>query len=124
VTTVWSAEQLERISRSAELQIASGRGEGTLLPPVQIWVVCVDGAVYVRTWYRRTSGWFGKVIKVPEARIRVPGLQADVTIIDLGECPPGLRSRVDAAYCAKYSVGYESMVSDEAAATTLRLDPR
>ena len=70
------------------------------------------------------NGWLGNVIKLHQARIRVPGLETDVTIIDLGTGPPALRSKVDAAYRAKYSVGYESMVSDDAAeATTLGFNP-
>jgi hypothetical protein len=121
----WSGEQLDHISQSGELQIASRRRDGTLRRWVPIWVVCVDEAVYVRTWYRRTTGWFGDVHDFPHARIRVAGLEADVLITDLGESPPGLRSSVDAAYRAKYGPsGQQSMVTDDAAATTLRLDPQ
>jgi hypothetical protein len=120
----WSADQLDRIGQSGELQIASRRTDGTLRRWVPIWVVCVDGAVYVRTWYRRTTGWFGDVLNFPQARIRVPGLESNVLVTDLGEGPPGLRSSVDAAYLTKYGpVGYQSMVTADAAATTLRLDP-
>jgi hypothetical protein len=121
----WSGEQLDRISQSGELQIASRRTDGTLRKWVPIWVVCVDDAVYVRTWYRRTIGWFGHVLELPHARIRVPGLETDVLITDFGEGPPGLRSSVDAAYSTKYGPsGHQSMVTADAAATTLRLDPQ
>ena len=125
MTVSWSGEQLNRINRSSELQIASRRRDGTLRTWVPIWVVCVDDAVYVRTWYRRATGWFGAVLGYPHARIRVPGLETDVLITDLGNGSPGLRSSVDAAYHAKYGpLGHQSMVTDDAAATTLRLDPR
>jgi hypothetical protein len=121
----WSGEQLDRISRSGELQIASCRSDGTLRRWVPIWVVRVDDAVYVRTWYRRTTGWFGDVIELPQARIRVSGLEVDVLITDLGEGPLGLRSSVDTAYRTKYGPsGHQSMVTADAAATTLRLDPQ
>jgi len=89
--------------------------------------VSAGGQVYVRTWHRRTSGWFGLVVETGRARARVPGLEADVVIEDVGEGPGELRASVDAAYRAKYgrygagSVG--PMVADEAAAATLRLTP-
>jgi hypothetical protein len=54
----------------------------------------------------------------------VPGLEADVIIADVGGGAPGLRASVDAAHHAKYGPsGHQSMVADDAAATTLRLDP-
>ena len=127
MTASWSAEQLKRIDGSDELQIASRRADGTVRPFVPIWVVSAGGQVYVRTWHRRTSGWFGLVVETGRARARVPGLEADVVIEDVGEGPGELRASVDAAYRAKYgrygagSVG--PMVADEAAAATLRLTP-
>ena len=119
----WSSEQLDQLGRSRELQIASRRNDGTLRSWVPIWVVCAGGSVYVRTWYRHTTGWFGHVIDRPEARIRVTGLEADVTIADVGRDGAALRETVDAAYRTKYAPGDQSMVTDDAAATTLRLDP-
>ena len=129
VRASWSFEQLDRISRSGELQIASRRTDGMLRTSVPIWVVCVDDGVYVRTWYRRTTGWFGHVIDFPQVCIRVPGLEADVIVADVGGDVgggvPGLRASVDAAYRMKYGpAGHQSMVTDDAAATTLRLDPQ
>lgn len=125
LTTPWSAEQLDHISRSRELQIASRRVDGTLRPSVPIWVVCADVGVYVRTWYRRTTGWFGHVTAVPDARIRVPGLTMDVLVVDVGVGASEFRANIDTAYGAKYGpTGHQSMVTDEAAATTLRLDPQ
>jgi hypothetical protein len=125
VRASWSTEQLDRISRSGELQIASRRADGTPRTSVPIWVVCVDDEVYVRTWYRRTTGWFGHVVDFPQARIRVPGLETDVIIADVGGAAPELRASVDAAYRTKYGPsGHQSMVTNDAAATTLRLDPQ
>jgi hypothetical protein len=48
MTVRWSRAQLDRISQSGELEIASRRTDGTLRRWVPIWVVCVDDAVYVR----------------------------------------------------------------------------
>jgi hypothetical protein len=62
--------------------------------------VRVDDGVYIRTWYRRTTGWFGHVVDFPQTRIQVPGLECDVVVADLGGADSDLRARVDAAYRA------------------------
>jgi hypothetical protein len=88
-------------------------------------VVCVRDEVYLRTWYRRTTGWFGHVIEFPQACIRVPGLETDVVITEVGGDVPEIRASVDAAYRTKYGPsGDQSMDTNDAAASTLRLDPR
>ena len=127
MTVAWSPDELERIRRAEELQIAAKRADGTLRREVPIWVVRAGGQVYVRTWYRRGSGWFGHVVESRRARIRVPGLEADIAIEDIGAAEAELRASVDAAYRAKYGrygvTTVDHMVTDDAAATTLRLVP-
>jgi hypothetical protein len=124
MTAAWSPAELQEINAARELQIASRRADGTLRRWVPIWVVCTGGLVYVRTWYRRDTGWFGQVLTSRRARIRVPGLEADVAVEDVGEGTPDLRTGVNAAYETKYGRGgTEQMVSAEAAAATLRLNP-
>lgn len=127
MTATWSPEQLERIGSTEELRISTKRADGTLRGWVPIWVVCVGEHVYVRTWYRRDSGWFGQVQDSRRARISIPNLEVDVAVEDIGDNGAELRGVVDAAYRTKYgryggqSVG--GMVTDDAAATTLRLTP-
>ena len=125
MTTTWSTEDLEQIGRAEELQIVTKRADGTLRRWVPIWVVCVGDQVYVRTWYRRDNGWFGHVLGSRRARIRVPGLEVDVAVEDVGEDRAELRANVDAAYHAKYGPyggpSVDRMTTDTAAATTLRL---
>lgn len=124
----WTPEVLQTISPAVELQIAVTRPDGTERRWVPIWVVCVDERVFVRTWYRRTTGWFGHALNSRRARIRVPGLEADVKVDDLGEAPLDLLDDVDAAYRSKYGRYGQSavaaMISGEARATTLQLSPR
>jgi len=126
-TTAWSPRQLEQIGHADELEIATRRADWTLRRWVPIWVVCVDDQPYVRTWYRRGKGWFGHALDSRRARIRVPGLEVDVVIDDVGEDKGALRAGVDAAYHAKYGryggTSVERMTTDIAAATTLRLIP-
>ena len=125
MTAAWSPAELREIDAARELLIAGRRADGSLRRWVPVWVVSSGGLVYVRTWYRRDTGWFGHVLASRRARIRVPGLEADVAVEDVGEGTPELRAGVDAAYEAKYGRGggTEAMVSAEAAAATLRLSP-
>jgi hypothetical protein len=121
---LWPADDLRLMDAASELQIAVRRPDGSLRRWVPIWVVCADGQVYVRTWYRRDTGWFGQALRSRRARVRVPGLEADVTIEDIGDASNKITADVDAAYGTKYGRGGAgSMVTAAAAATTLQLNP-
>ena len=125
MTVTWSPDDLARIDSAHELEIAVKRADGTLRRWVPIWVVCAGEQVYVRTWHRRETGWFGHVLLSRRARIRVPGLQADVAVADVGEGAAQLRVDIDAAYRTKYrrygSSSVDAMVSAAAAAATLQI---
>jgi hypothetical protein len=127
VTDAWSPDELERIGRTDELQIATNRADGTLRREVPVWVVGVIGQVYVRTWSRRHTGWFGHAVDSRRARIGVPGLAVDIAVEDVGDDKAEVRLAVDAAYRAKYGrygpTSVDRMVTDDAAASTLRLIP-
>jgi hypothetical protein len=122
--TAWSDDDLARLGAADELSVAVRRGDGSLMRWTPIWVVVADGRVFVRTWHRRTTGWYGRAVASGRARVRVPGLEADVTVQDVGEESAGA---VDAAYRAKYgrygdgAIG--PMVAPDAVASTLRLSP-
>lgn len=120
----WTAAELRVIAAARELRIAVERTDGAPRRWTPVWVVSANGAVYVRSWYRRDTGWFGHAVRSHRARIQVPGLEVDVAIEDVGAGPAELRKRVDAAYLDKYGrSGSSSMVEAAAAATTLRLSP-
>ena len=122
MASAWTAEQLQHIDATPELEISSGPDDGKPRRWLPIWVVRVDGQVYVRTWYRRSTGWFGRAVASRTARIRVPGVEADVSVEDLGDHAP--TDAVNQAYRAKYGGGGTGgMVTEEAVATTLRLTP-
>jgi hypothetical protein len=127
VTSSWTPEQLQQIDGSRELEIASMRPDGTPRQWLPIWVVRVGDQVYVRTWYRRTTGWFGHVVTTQQARVRVPHLETEVVVEDISDGDIDLRSAVDQAYQAKYAPrgggSVRQMTTDSAAATTLRLSP-
>ena len=116
----WTPQQVEAFRSARVLEITTSKSDGSFRPWVPIWVVCVHDSVYVRTWYRRSTGWFGHAVQSGRARVRVPGLDAEVDVEDVGSGSTQLRSAIDDAYRTKYgSVG--SMATDSAASTTLRL---
>ncbi|GAB2604485.1 hypothetical protein Aab01nite_78170 [Paractinoplanes abujensis] len=116
----WSTDDLKAIGSAQELEIAVRRSDGGLGRWTPIWVVCAGGEVFVRTWHRRETGWYGGVLRTGRARVRAGGLVTDVLVEDVGETA---RSEVDAAYRGKYTGGVADMVSDSAALSTLRLRP-
>jgi hypothetical protein len=95
MTATWSPEQVERIGRAEELQIAARSADGTLRRWVPIWVVCVGDQVFVRTWYRRDNGWFGHVLDSRRARIAILRVVLRVTRRD---CRTSLLMNMDRSY--------------------------
>ena len=123
----WAAADLERIAAARELLIAAPTADGGWRRPVPIWVVVADDSVYIRTWHRRTSGWYGRALRSGRARVEVPGLSRTVEVTDVADAGTDLRVDVDDAYRAKYGTPGDTSVSgmstDEAARTTLLLAP-
>ena len=123
--TAWKADELARIGRATELQITSRRGDGSLRPYVTIWVVRSGDELYVRSAYGHDNGWFQRAMSSGEGRIRAGGVERDVAFEEPGAA---VDAELDAAYHAKYDrygpsiVG--TVVSPEAARSTLRLAPR
>jgi hypothetical protein len=123
--TTWTPEELDRIGRAEELQIASRRSDGTLRPYVTIWVVRDDDDLYVRSAYGPGNPWFVRAKASGAGRIRAGGVERDVAF----EVPAAdVHDAIDAAYHAKYDrhgpriVG--TVVGPKVVETTLRLVPK
>lgn len=123
--SAWTADELARIGKATELQITSRRDDGSLRPYVTIWVVRSGDDVYVRSAYGHDNGWFRRALSSGAGRIRAGGVEKDVAFEEPGEA---VDADLHAAYHAKYDsygpniVG--TVVSPEAARSTLRLLPR
>jgi len=123
--TQWTNDQLYKVERAEELQIASIRRDGTLRKPVTIWVVRHGDDLYVRSVRGRPAHWFRRTQERHEGRIRAGGVQQDVTFVDADH---DIGDEVDAAYRAKYrryagSI-LNSVLTPEARSTTIKLVPR
>ncbi|WP_414975323.1 DUF2255 family protein [Gordonia sp. (in: high G+C Gram-positive bacteria)] len=59
----WSAAELADFTSEDELFIETRREDGSMVPAVPIWMVVVDGHLYVRTWKVRSTGWYGRAVR-------------------------------------------------------------
>ena len=124
--TTWTSDEINKIGRAEELEIASVRHDGTLRHPVTIWVVRLGDDLYVRSYRGRGGSWFRGTQVRHEGRIRAGGVEKDVTFVE--ETDPGMHDQIDAAYRTKYrryGARYiDPMVAPEARSATLKLVPR
>jgi hypothetical protein len=118
----WTPAQLRVLDDAIEIEVSASRHEGGLSRWTPIWVVVAGADVFVRTWHRRDTGWYGAAARSAAARIRVGDVSIDVIVTATGVTDA---AAVDAGYRKKYGdLAARSMVTAEAAASTLRLDPR
>lgn len=123
--TDWTADELARIGRAEELDLASRRPDGSLRPWITLWVVRLGDGLYVRSMYGPSNPWYRRALASGEGRIRSGGVERDVTFVEPG---PTVDEDLHAAIHAKYDrhgariVG--TVVSEEAARATFRLVPR
>jgi hypothetical protein len=123
--TQWKGDQLDKVAKAEEVQIASTRRDGTLRKPVTVWVVRHGDDLYVRSVGGRKSHWFRGVQETHEGHIRAGGVQQDIAFVKSdGES----NDEIDSAYRAKYRqyTGniLNSVLTPEARAGTLKLVPR
>ena len=123
--TKWTGDQLDKVGKVEEVQIASVRNDGTLRTPVTIWVARHGDDLFIRCVGGRSGRWFRGTQERHEGRLRAGGVQQDVTFADADD---SIGDEVDAAYRAKYrryagSI-LNSVLTPEARAATIKLAPR
>jgi hypothetical protein len=122
--STWTSDELDKIGRAEELEIASVRRDGRQRKPVTIWVVRCGDDLYVRSVYGRTSSWFRGALAGHEAHIEAGGVGKDVLLVETDD----MNDEIDADYRAKYHRYSESVVgpivSPQARAATLKVVPR
>ena len=123
--TTWTSDELNKIGKAEELQIASLRSDGTLRKPVIIWVVRLGNDLYVRSVNGRGSAWFRGVQTRHEGHIRAGSVDKDVTFVE--ESDSNINDQIDTAYATKYrrytSIA-KSMMTPAVRAATIKLVPR
>jgi hypothetical protein len=124
VDSSWPDAQFVQLAGIEELVLVVSRtGHDTLRVPV--WVVAVDGAVYVRSYKGVTSGWFRRVQTDVDQAIRLGTADVPVRFENVDRLEHVNRA-IDAEYDRKYAqFDYVSAMSEPAAVeATLRVIPR
>jgi hypothetical protein len=88
-----------------------------------IWIVAVDGDLYVRSWKGDAGIWFRRAHRYGTGSIVAAGQRHEVRFTAAGD--PDLNARIDDAYRSKYgrSSYTQTMTRPPATTTTTRLDP-
>lgn len=113
-------EPLAALGAAVEVDVVPLGEDGRPLPATTIWVVRVGDGLYARSYRGARGGWYRAALRTGRGRVEAGDSVYDVVF----DAAPGAgRELVDAAYLAKYahSPYVAAMVTDEAAATTLRL---
>ncbi len=121
----WTSDELDKIGKTEELQLASVQQDGRLRKPVTIWVVRLSNDLYVRSVNGREGLWFRGTQVRHAGRIQAGGVEKDVSFMD---ADPKLNDQIDAVFRSKYGHYAANIVNTdltpEARASTIKLVPR
>ena len=115
---------LDTLKKVEEIRIATAAAGAKTKHRATIWVVVVDGQVFVRSFTGPKGKWYRNVLANPEADLEVDGKTIHVKAIPLNDQKSN--EAVSRAYLEKYrsSPYAKDMVGPEVLPTTLRLEPR
>jgi hypothetical protein len=124
MATIWSSDELRKITEADDLHISSFRDDGvTYGTPTWIWSVAVENALYVRGYNGQKSSWYQAALRQKAGQINVAGMTKEV-IFEPVDGP--INDRIDDAYRAKYhnSPYLSPMISARARSATVKVMPR
>ena len=105
----WTSEELSKIGRAEELEIAAVRDDRTLRKRTTIWVIRLGDELYVRSVNGRGSAWFRGVQVRHAGHIWAGGIDKEVRFVE--ESDGEINKQIDAAYRTKYKRYAESIIS-------------
>lgn len=115
----WPAPALATLRDTFSLHLSAGPA-GPGAPEVEVGMVLVDHALYVRPQRGTTSQWYRAAISHGEGRIRV----ADQTFaVRFEPAGPGTEPAVDAAYRSRYGGFAAFALSPASRVATLQISP-
>ncbi len=95
----FSARRLAEIDAAKILYIRAGSHSRHRF--IGIWVVVVDGRVFIRSWTLKPAGWYRTFLDDPHGTIKIGQRNVRIRAIPInGE---RLRDAVSRAYAAKYA---------------------
>jgi len=119
----FSDDILADFRESKGLRIRAGTGSHRF---IGIWVVVVNGRVFVRSWSVKPRGWFRTFLEEPRGTVQIAEREIAVRAVKTRD--KRVRDAVDRAYLAKYNtpgaIKYaRDLGSAKSRATTLELRP-
>jgi hypothetical protein len=124
MATIWSSDELRKITEADDLHISPFREDGvTYGTPTWIWSVAVENALYVRGYNGQKSSWYQAALRQKAGQINAAGMTKEV-IFEPVDGP--INDRIDDAYRAKYhdSPYLSPMISARARSATVKVMPR
>lgn len=91
------ADLLTKLDKGRILRIRAGTGHRD----IGIWVVIVEGRVFVRSWSLKARSWYRTFLQEPHGAIKVDGKEIPVRAVRTRS--ERLKDAVDQAYAAKYT---------------------
>jgi hypothetical protein len=85
------------IARDKILGVRAGSGDHRF---IGVWMVVVDGRVFIRSWGLKRRGWYQAFCEEPIGRIQAAGREFRVRAMT--RMPERIKSAVDEAYAVKY----------------------
>lgn len=125
MSTSFDTEMLRLLSQTGEVRIETRRDADAPEHHTIVWVVVVDGEVYVRSVRGSKGRWFREIRAYPEGALHVEDLRIPVRAAPATDDPTvnavsdALRSKYEHAAPGPTA----AMVRPDALPTTLRLEP-
>jgi hypothetical protein len=113
-----------RLETVEEVEIETSRGPGAPVHTTTIWVVVGDGEVFVRSLKGEDGRWYRELVANPDSVLHVEGDAIPMRAVPAAD--PESVARATEGFRRKYgnSPYLDSMIRDEIAPTTVRLEPR
>jgi hypothetical protein len=86
------------IAKDKILGIQAGSGDHRF---IGVWVVVVDGRVFIRSWGLKRAGWYQAFMNEPVGRIQAAGRELRVRAVT--RASERTKAAVDQAYAEKYT---------------------
>jgi hypothetical protein len=99
-TRRFSDDVLETLRDGKSLRIRAGNGTHRF---IGIWMVVVDGRVFVRSWSFKPQGWYRTFLEDSRGCVQVAGHEIRVRAVRTRS--EQLKNAVDRAYLKKYNTG-------------------
>lgn len=122
--TAWQADAVDLLAEIEEIDLESGAGAGEPAVRRTIWVVVMDGQVYVRSVTGVGGEWYQAVLARPDGFIHAGAVTLPMHAVHVDDA--ATIAAVSAAYLRKYadSEWAPPMAEPKTLNATLRLEPR